>query len=57
MFALISGVQGAVAPCISFVVILRERSQAAWLPKDLVTPELFLGRRGAGKVVCTAPKN
>ena len=57
MFALISGGQGAVAPCISFVVILRERSQAAWLPKDLVTPELFLGRRGAGEVVCTAPKN
>jgi hypothetical protein len=24
-------------------------------PKDLVTTELFLGRRGAGEEVCTAP--
>jgi len=24
-------------------------------PKNLVTTELFLGRRGAGEVVCTAP--
>ena len=38
-------------------VILRARPQTILRPKDLVTPELFLGRRGAGEVVCTAPKN
>ncbi len=26
-------------------------------PKDLVTRKLFFARRGAGEVVCTAPKN
>jgi hypothetical protein len=25
-------------------------------PKDLVTRKLFFARRGAGEVVCTAPK-
>jgi len=36
-------------------VILRRRPQTAMPPKDLVTTELFLGRRGAGEVICTAP--
>jgi len=26
-------------------------------PKDLVTRKLFFARRGAGEVVCIAPKN
>ncbi len=32
-------------------------SADALRPKDLVLTELFLGQRGAGEVVCTAPKN
>jgi hypothetical protein len=52
-----AGVKGAAAPFIAYDVILRRRPQAALPPKDLVTPELFLGRRGAGEEVCTAPKN
>ena len=47
--------KGAAAPFKRSDVILRARSQAALRPKDLVTTELFLGRRGAGEVVCTAP--
>ena len=30
-------------------------SADVWCPKDLVLTELFLGQRGAGEVVCTAP--
>ena len=51
---LLNGVQGR-SPCILNVVILRVRPQAAWRPKNLVLTELFLGQRGAGEVVCTAP--
>ena len=36
-------------------VILRARPQTILRPKDLVLTELFLGQRGAGEVVCTAP--
>ena len=43
-----AGVKGAAAPFKENDVILRARPQTAWRPKDLVTPELFLGRRGAG---------
>ncbi len=43
------------APARKNVVILRRRPQTAMPPKNLVTTELFLGRRGAGKVVCRAP--
>ena len=39
--------EGDAVPFKKDDVILRARSQAAWRPKDLVTPELFLGRRGA----------
>jgi len=49
-------VKGAVAPFFAYVVILRRRPQAALPPKDLVTRKLFFARRGAGEVVCTAPK-
>ena len=56
MFALASrGVKGAAAPFILYDVILRARPQTAWRPKNLVLTELFLGQRGAGEVVCTAP--
>ncbi len=51
------GEGGRSPPFKKNVVILRARPQTAWRPKDLVTTELFLGRRGAGDVVCTAPKN
>ena len=47
--------KGAAAPFKENDVILRARPQTILRPKDLVTPELFLGRRGAGKVVCRAP--
>ena len=47
--------EGGVAPFMKDDVILRARPQTAWRPKNLVTTELFLGRRGAGYVVCTAP--
>ena len=50
-----AGVKGAVAPFKENDVILRARPQTAWRPKDLVTTELFLGRRGAGEGVCRAP--
>ena len=50
-----AGVKGAAAPFKENDVILRARPQTAWRPKDLVTPELFLGRRGAGEGVCRAP--
>ena len=50
-----AGVKGAAAPFKENNVILRARPQTAWRLKDLVTTELFLGRRGAGKVVCIAP--
>ena len=50
-----AGVKGAQPPFKKYVVIPRQRPQTAWLPKNLVTTELFLGRRGAGDVVCTAP--
>ena len=49
-----NGVQGR-SPCKHNDVILRARPQTILRPKDLVTTELFLGRRGAGEVVCTAP--
>ena len=49
--------EGGAAPFKKDDVILRQRPQAAWLPKDLVTRKLFFARRGAGEVVCTAPKN
>ena len=56
MFALaMPGVKGASAPFKKDDVILRARPQTILRPKDLVTTELFLGRRGAGEVVCTAP--
>jgi len=48
-------VKGAAAPFKENDVILRARPQTILRSKDLVTPELFLGRRGAGEVVCTAP--
>ena len=57
MLALASRGEGGAAPFIAYDVILRARPQTAWRPKNLVTPELFLGRRGAGEVVCTSPKN
>ena len=47
--------EGGAAPFKKDDVILRARPQTAWRPKNLVTTELFLGRRGAGYVVCTAP--
>jgi len=47
--------EGGAAPFKKDDVILRARPQTAWRPKNLVTTELFLGRRGAGDVVCTAP--
>ena len=46
--------EGGAAPFKKYDVILRARSQAAWRPKDLVPTALFLGRRGAGEVICTA---
>ncbi len=42
-----AGMKGAAAPFITNDVILRRRPQTALPPKDLVTTELFLGRRGA----------
>lgn len=39
--------EGAFENCTSIVSVS--------FPKNLVTTELFLGRRGAGEVVCTAP--
>ncbi len=48
--------EGGAAPFILYDVILRRRPQAALPPKDLVTRKLFFARRGAGEVVCTAPK-
>ena len=47
--------EGGTAPFIDDDVILRVRPQAAWHPKNLVLTELFLGQRGAGEVICTAP--
>ena len=47
--------EGGAAPFKRSDVILRARPQTAWRPKDLVPTELFLGQRGAGEVVCTAP--
>ena len=49
--------EGGAAPFKKNDVILRVRPQTAWHPKDLVLTELFLGQRGAGEVVCNAPKN
>jgi hypothetical protein len=58
LFALASrGEGGRQPPFIAYDVILRRRPQAALPSKDLVLTELFLGQRGAGEVVCTAPKN
>ena len=50
-----AGEKGAAAPFSAYDVILRARPQTAWRPKNLVTTELFLGRRGASDVVCAAP--
>ena len=50
-----AGVKGAQPPFKRSVVILRARPQTALRPKNLVLTELFLGQRGAGEVVCTAP--
>ena len=50
------GGEGGAAPFKRNDVILRRRPQAALPPKDLVTRKLFFARRGAGEVVCTAPK-
>ena len=50
-----AGVKGAQPPFKRNGVILRRRPQFAMPPKDLVLTELFLGQRGAGEVVCTAP--
>ena len=47
--------EGGAAPFKKYVVILRQRPQTAWLPKNLVTRKLFFARRGAGDVVCTVP--
>ena len=47
--------EGGAAPFIDDDVILRARPQTILRPKDLVLTELFLGQRGAGEVVCTAP--
>ena len=47
--------EGGAAPFILYYVILRRRPQAALPQKDLVLTELFLGQRGAGEVVYTAP--
>jgi len=55
MFALASRGEGGAAPFKKYDVILRRCPQTALPPKDLVPTELFLGRRGAGEEVCTAP--
>ena len=55
VFVLAKRGEGGFAPFKRSVVILRVRPQAAWHPKNLVLTELFLGQRGAGEVVCTAP--
>ncbi len=48
--------EGGGAPFQKYDVILRSARRRV-ATKDLVTTELFLGRRGAGEVVCTAQKN
>ncbi|MBQ8260649.1 MAG: hypothetical protein IJY97_13930, partial [Clostridia bacterium] len=55
MFAHINGVQGR-SPCKKKRCHPEGASADRLRPKDLALTELFLGQRGAGEVVCTAPK-
>jgi len=50
-------VKGAVAPFKKERCHPEAASADRLPPKDLVTRKLFFARRGAGEVVCTAPKN
>ena len=57
MFALaMQGWRGAQPPS-SLTMSSWRRARRHIRPKDLVTRKLFFARRGAGEVVCTAPKN
>ncbi len=57
MFALASRGEGGGSPLHSLRCHPEGTSADVWCPKDLVTRKLFFARRGAGEVVCTAPKN
>ena len=57
MLALASRGEGGGSPLHQFRCHPEGASADRLRPKDLVLAELFLGQRGAGEVVCNAPKN
>ncbi|MBQ2716792.1 MAG: hypothetical protein IJF21_08325, partial [Clostridia bacterium] len=56
MFALASRGEGGGSPLHRLRCHPEAASADRLPPKDLVLTELFLGQRGAGEVVCTAPQ-
>ena len=56
MLALASRGEGGGSPLYRLRCHPEAASADRLPPKDLVTRKLFFARRGAGEVVCTAPK-